>query len=43
MPEPETESASGKADDVEELTVVLPTAKRLKFPLLAADVADTTV
>ncbi len=32
IPDPETEIASGRAEDVEEDTVVLPTANRLRLP-----------
>ncbi len=42
IPEPDTEIASGKAEDVEDETVVLPTAKRLRLPWLAAEVAEMT-
>lgn len=41
-PRPENEYAAGSADVVEEETVVLPTANRLREPCDAAEVAETT-
>ena len=43
MPAPDSDNASGNADDVDELTVVLPTANKLKEPALAAVVADSNI
>jgi hypothetical protein len=43
IPAPDRDNASGSAEDVEDETVVLPTAYKLRLPSLAAgDGADTT-
>jgi hypothetical protein len=43
IPAPDSDSASGSADDVDDEIVVLPTANRLNEPTLAAVVADRSI